>query len=73
MAFATDLNALVDDYAARLETLNLTGDDQEEYSTMLCRLENQVGREHPDQAIIEECASFLSRPRFVTSLKPNAA
>lgn len=73
MAIATDLHALVDEYAARLETLNLTGDDQEEYSTMLCRLENHVDREHPDQTIIEECASFLSRPRFVAGLKPNAA
>lgn len=34
LATATNLHTLVDQFAARLETLNLSGDDQEEYSTI---------------------------------------
>jgi len=73
MAILTNLQALVEKYAARLELLELTGEEQEEYGTMLCRLENQADREQPNQAIVEECVSFLSRPRFIVGLKPNAA
>jgi hypothetical protein len=71
MAIATDLNALVDDYAARLETLNLTGDDQEEYSTMLSWLENQANREESNGAIVVECVAYFGR--YGVSSAPHAA
>ena len=61
MATSPDLHALVDDFAARLETLNLSGDDQEEYSTMLSRLENQADRAEPNYAIVVECVAYLGR------------
>jgi hypothetical protein len=71
MATATDLHSLVDEFAARLETLNLSGDDQEEFSTMLCRLENQADREEPNYAIVVECVAYFGR--FDVSSAPHAA
>jgi hypothetical protein len=71
MATSTDLNALVDEFAARLETLNLGGDDQEEYSTMLCRRENQADRDEPDDAIVAECVFYFGR--YSVSSTPHAA
>lgn len=60
MALLTDIDSLVEEFAGRLDSLNLTVDDQEAYSTMLCRLENQVGRDNPNYAIVVECVSYLS-------------
>ena len=71
MATATELHTLVEDFAARLESLNLSGDDQEEYSTMLCRLENQAHREEPNYAIIVECVACFWR--YSVSSAPHAA
>ena len=34
---------LTDKYAAAIPDLNLDGDEQEEYSTVLLRLQNQTG------------------------------
>jgi hypothetical protein len=70
-ATATDLHTLVEDFAARLESLNLSGDDQEEYSTMLCRLENQADREEPNYAIIVERVAYFGR--YSVSSAPHAA
>lgn len=39
---STDLSAEVDKFAALLPELDLDGDEQEEYSTMPLRLQNQV-------------------------------
>ena len=61
MATSTDLHTLVDEFAARLETLNLSGDDQEEFSTMLSRLENQADREEPNYAVVVECVAYFGR------------
>jgi len=71
MATSTDLHTLVDELAARLEALNLSGDDQEEYSTMLCRLENQADREEPDDTVVVECVAYFGRYRV--SSAPHAA
>jgi hypothetical protein len=57
----TDLHALGDDFDARLETLNLSGDDQEQYSTMLCRLENQADQQEPNHTIVVECVAYFGR------------
>lgn len=61
MAIATDPHVLVDEFAARLETLELSGDNQEEYSTVLCRLQNQAERGEPNGSIIDECLAYLGR------------
>jgi hypothetical protein len=68
----SNLHALVEGLAARLEWLNLSGDDQEEFSTMLCRLEDQADQDQPNHAIVEECVAFLSRPQFRVSSAPAA-
>jgi hypothetical protein len=59
----SDLQQLVEDFSADLERLNLSGDDQEAYSTMLCRLENQVDSGEPNWSIVEECRVYLERFR----------
>ena len=40
MPTLTDLTALVQKYAAAIPDLNLDGDEREEYSTVLLRLQN---------------------------------
>lgn len=55
------IHTLVDDLARRLETFSLTGEEQEEYSTMLSRLEHQADREEPDYAIVIECIDYFTR------------
>jgi hypothetical protein len=67
MAIATDLRALVEELAARLESINLNGDDQEEYSSMLCRLENQADREEPNYAIVVECVAYFGRDGVISA------
>jgi hypothetical protein len=71
-----DLNLLVDRYAALLPDLDLDGDEQEEYSTMLLRLQNQVETGKPSEWIVNECLEWLMR--FTTTkashpLQGNAA
>lgn len=42
MPTLTDLDALVQQYAAAIPDLNLGGNEQEEYGTMLLRLQDTV-------------------------------
>lgn len=63
MAITANLHKLVEDFAADLERLNLDGDQQEAYSTMLCRLESQADRDEPNWGIVEECRAYLERFR----------
>lgn len=63
-----DLNLLVDKYAALLPQLNLDGDDQEEYSTMLLRLQNQVETGEPSEAIVNETVEWLTRATAISPL-----
>lgn len=41
--------------------LNLDGDEQEEYSTMLLRLQNQVETGEPSEWIVNECLEYFER------------
>ncbi len=59
METPSDLYPLVDQFAARIEALNLGGDAQEEYSTFLHRLEDQADRLEPNWDIVEECLVHL--------------
>ena len=71
MAILTDLYTQVQAFSDRLQTLNLSGDEQEEYSTMLCRLEDQVDRGELNYAIVVECVSYLST--YAVTAASNAA
>jgi hypothetical protein len=55
------LHLLVDKYAAVLPNLNLDGDDQEEYSTVLLWLQNQVEGGTPNQTYVDQCLDWLDR------------
>ena len=50
MPTLTDLGKLVERFAAAIPELNLVGDEQEEDSTMLLRLQNQVETGEPSEA-----------------------
>jgi hypothetical protein len=56
-----ELNLIVDKFAAALPFLGLDGDEQEEYSTMLLRLQNQVETGEPSEWIVNECLKYLER------------
>ena len=56
-----DLNALVEKFAAAIPNLNLDGDKQEEYSTMLLWLQNQIETGEPSEAIVNECLDWFRR------------
>lgn len=51
---------LVDKYASEIEKLNLDGDQLEEYSTILLRLQNTVKTGEPNMRIVDECLGSLS-------------
>jgi len=61
MPTLTDLTALVENLAAGLPELNLDGDEQEEYSTMLLWLQNQVETGEPSERIVGECLEYFKR------------
>jgi len=56
-----ELNALIERYAAALLKLNLEGDEQEEYSTMLLWLQNQVETGEPSERIVHQCLEYFGR------------
>lgn len=59
----TDLTELLEKYIAAISALNLDGDDLEEYSTVLLRLQNQVETGEPSERIVKECLAFLEQFR----------
>lgn len=69
------LYLLVDKYATAIEKLNLDGDQLEEYSTVLLRLQNQVDTGEPSDRIVDECIDWLSRftSRFAPPFEGSAA
>ncbi|WP_109485888.1 hypothetical protein [Occallatibacter savannae] len=56
-----ELSALVERLAANLSKLNLDGDEQEEYSTMLLWLQNQVETGEPSEKIVQQCLTYFGR------------
>ena len=54
-----DLYLLVDKYAQLLPKLDLDGDDQEEYSTVLLHLQNQVEGGTPNATFVDHCLEWL--------------
>jgi hypothetical protein len=61
MPTLTDLTVLVAKFAAAIPHLNLDGDVQEEYSTMLLCLQNQVETAEPSERIVNECLAYFKR------------
>ena len=61
MPTITDLSALIERLAATLPKLNLDGDEQEEYSTMLRWLQNQVDTGEPNEKIVQQCLEYFGR------------
>jgi len=61
MPTLTDLNALVEKFAAAIPNLNLDGDEQEEYSTMLLWLQNQFETGEPSEAIVRQCLNYFAQ------------
>ena len=56
-----ELSALVERLAAGLPKLNLEGDEQEEFSTMLLWLQNQVETGEPREQIVRQCLEYFGR------------
>jgi hypothetical protein len=56
-----DLYLLVDKYADLLPKLDLNGEEQEEYSTMLLWLQNQVEGGTPRESFVNQCLAWLDR------------
>jgi hypothetical protein len=65
------LSVLVDEYAALLADLDLDGDEQEEYSTVLLYLQTQVEGGTPNETFVERCLIWLER--FTPTLPPPPA
>jgi hypothetical protein len=61
MPTLTDLTALVEKLAAAIPDLNLDAEDQEEYSTILLWLQNQVETGEPIEAIVNQCLAYLKQ------------
>ena len=61
MQSLTDLTALLETYIVAIPSLNLDGDDLEEYSTVLLRLQNQIETGEPSERVVSECLSWLAR------------
>jgi hypothetical protein len=55
-----DLSELVEKYAAAIPNLNLDGDEQEEYSTMLLWLQNQVETGEPSENVVRKCLDYFA-------------
>ena len=56
-----ELSALVERLSARLPKLNLEGDEQEEFSTMLLWLQNQVETGEPSERSARQCLEYFGR------------
>lgn len=61
MPTLTDLSTLIQEFAAAIPDLNLTGDEQEEYSTVLAWLQSTVDTGDPNPRIANECIEYLRR------------
>ena len=61
MQSLSDLTALLERLISAIPALNLDGDDLEEYSTVLLRLQNQVETGEPSERIVKECLAYLEQ------------
>ena len=61
MQSLSDLSALLEKCVAAIPALNLDGDDLEEYSTVLLRLQNQIETCEPSERVVKECLAWLAQ------------
>jgi hypothetical protein len=61
MQSITDLAALVEKYIAAIPSLNLDGDELEEYSTVLLQLQNQVETGEPSEGAVKQCLVYFEQ------------
>jgi len=61
MPTLTDLTAIVEKLALGVSELNLDEDEQEEYSTMLLWLQNQVETGEPSESIVKQCLVYFAK------------
>ena len=69
MPTLTDLTALLEKYIAAIPALNLDGDELEEYSTLILRLQNQVETGEPSERIVKNCLAYLEQFRSQAAWK----
>ena len=60
MQSLTDLTGLLEKYIAAIPSLNLDGDELEEYSTVLSQFQNQVETGEPSNRVVKKCLSHLA-------------
>jgi hypothetical protein len=63
MPSLTDLSTLVEQFAAAISDLKLTGEEQEEYSTVLLRLQSQVETGQPSEWVVRECLEYFENAK----------
>ena len=61
MPTINELETLIEKLATAIPDLNLTGEEQEEYSTMLLWLQNQMETGEPNPGIVNECLAYFRR------------
>jgi hypothetical protein len=60
MPTQTDLDTLIAKLAAAIPELGLNGKEQEEYCTMLLRLQHQLDCGKPSEATVSNCLAYFS-------------
>lgn len=56
-----ELTSLIERLAATLPKLGREGDTQEEYSTMLLWLQNQIEAGEPSEEVVLQCLAYFGR------------
>ena len=60
MSTQTDLDTLVAKLVAAIPELGLPGKEQEEYCTMLLRLQHQIDTGKPSEAVVYKCLAYFA-------------
>ena len=56
-----ELTAMIERLAATVPKLDMDGEEQEEYSTMLLWLQNQVETGEPSELIVRQCLAYFGQ------------
>ena len=60
MPILMNLNSMIERLSAAIPELDLTGDEQREYRTMLLRLQSTIEAGEPNQRIVNECLAYFA-------------
>jgi hypothetical protein len=61
MLTPTELASLIERLAEAIPDLGLEPDEQEEYSTMLLWLQNQVETGEPSERVVNDCLAYFAK------------